>query len=140
MLKNLYTIHKKGYKLKEKKIPVIPYFLKYIERKFFPACDIPFSVKIGENARFPHRAIGVVIHERAVIGDNCTIQTNVVIGGRGTEEVPVIGDNVLIGTGAKILGGVHIGNNAIVGAGAVVLKDVPENCIAVGIPAKIIEK
>lgn len=105
MLRNIYSVHKIGHYCLNKHIPIVPSVLKIVEHILFPASDIPFSVSIGENAYFPHRAIGVVIHEKAVIGSNCKIQTNVVIGGRGTPNVPVIEDNVQIGTGACILGG-----------------------------------
>lgn len=111
-----------------------------VSRIFFPACDIPFTAKIGKNAYFPHRAIGVVIHENAVIGENARIQANVVIGGKGQSGVPTIGNNVQIGANAVIVGGVEIGDNAIVGAGAVVLKDVPAACVACGVPATVVKK
>lgn len=139
MLRNLYSIQRLGAKCRAKKLRISCAFLKLFQRLLFPASDVPFSVQIGEGAFFTHRAIGVVIHSEAVIGKNAKIQTGVVIAGKDG-GVPVIGDNVLIGTGACILGGVKIGNNVSIGAGAVVLKDVPDNCIAVGIPAKIIEK
>ncbi|WP_283640772.1 serine O-acetyltransferase [Mesonia mobilis] len=75
------------------------------------------------------------------MGKNCMIGTQVTVGGKsGHFEVPVIGDNVYLATGAKILGPIKIGNNVIVGANAVVIKDVPDNCVVAGIPAKIIKK
>ena len=83
----------------------------------------------------------MVIHSRAVIGKNCMIGQNVTIGGKsGWYEVPVIGDNVEISAGARIIGPVRIGNNVIIGANAVVVKDVPDNCIVAGVPAKIIKE
>ena len=82
-----------------------------------------------------------MIHARAVIGKNCMISSCVTIGGRGKHyEVPVIGDNVQISTGSKILGPVHIGNNVVIGANSTVLKDIPSNCVAVGSPARIIKE
>ncbi len=79
---------------------------------------------------------GVVINHRAVIGKNCTLRHNVTIGARyGDKDVPVIGDNVSIGTGAVVIGEITIGNNVAIGANAVVLHDVPDNHIAVGNPA-----
>ena len=83
MLKNYYSIYKYGNWLVQHHVPVLPAVLKLVSRIFFPACDIPFTAKIGKNAYFPHRAIGVVIHENAVIGENARIQANVVIGGKG---------------------------------------------------------
>ena len=85
--------------------------------------------------------IGVIIHKDAVIGENCVIESNVTIGGRNNNpKVPVIGNNVFIGTGARILGDVHIGDNSIVGANAVVIHDVPANCSVAGIPARILHE
>lgn len=142
MLKNYYSIYKYGNWLVQHHVPVLPAVLKLVSRIFFPACDIPFTAKIGKNAYFPHRAIGVVIHENAVIGENARIQANVVIGGKGQSGVPTIGNNVQIGANAVIVGGggVEIGDNAIVGAGAVVLKDVPAACVACGVPATVVKK
>lgn len=140
MLKKYYSIYKYGNWLVQHHVPVLPAVLKLVSRIFFPACDIPFTAKIGKNADFPHRAIGVVIHENAVIGENARIQANVVIGGKGQSGVPTIGNNVQIGANAVIVGGVEIGDNAIVGAGAVVLKDVPAACVACGVPATVVKK
>lgn len=82
-----------------------------------------------------------MIHARAVIGKNCMIGSCVTIGGRsGHYEVPVIGDNVQISTGSKILGPVRIGNNVVIGANSTVLKDIPSNCVVVGSPARIIKE
>ncbi len=115
------------------------FFFKIVQRILFPACDVPFSVQIGEGTVFTHRAVGVIIHSKAVIGKNCKIQTGVVIAGKNG-CIPRIGDNVMIGAGACILGDVKVGNNVSIGANAVVLQDVPDNSIAVGIPARIIVK
>jgi serine O-acetyltransferase len=80
----------------------------------------------------------VIIHEDAIIGMGCMNMQHVTIGMIDNGDVPEIGDNVYIGAGAKVLGRVHVGNGARIGAMAVVLQYVPENCTAVGIPAKII--
>lgn len=94
--------------------------------------------KIGKNIHFMHLD-GVTIGSGVEIGNNCTIYQQVTIG-KEKEQFPTIGDNVTIYAGAKVLGGIKIGNNAVIGANAVVLKDVPDNCVAVGIPARIIKK
>lgn len=121
-------------------IPVLPYAIRAFMRVVF-ACDISYKIKIGKNVKFPHHALGVVIHQDAVIGDNCVIEQEVTIGGRSNIDVlPEIGNNVMLGAGAKIIGPVKIGNNVQVGAGAVVVKDVPDNCVVVGVPAKIIKR
>ncbi len=85
----------------------------------------------------------VVIGETTVIGDNCTIYQGVTLGGTGKnvgKRHPTIGNNVMIGAGAKVLGPINIGDNAKIAAGAVVLKDVPANSTAVGIPARIVNR
>lgn len=101
---------------------------------------IPYQADIGEGTVLGYQALGIVIHKRCVIGKNCHISQNVTMGGTsGIYEVPVLGDNVNVGAGANIIGPVHIGDNAIIGAGAVVVSDIPENAIAVGVPAKVIK-
>ena len=84
--------------------------------------------------------VGVVINGNAVIGENVIIQSDVVIGAarRLAGKSPVIGSNVEIGTGAKILGDITVGNNVVVGANAVVVKDVPDGAVMMGIPAKVV--
>lgn len=94
---------------------------------------------IGGGLQIPHPN-GVVIHENAVIGSNCMIMQQVTIGQLAGPPVPRLGDRVYVGAGAKILGGVIIGDGARIGANAVVLTDVPANCTAVGIPARVIQR
>jgi serine O-acetyltransferase len=100
--------------------------------------ELPCEVEIGRNFVIDHFG-GIVISGYAKFGDNCRIRNGVVVGLRRTEEprAPVIGNNVDIGAGAKILGPISVGNNVIVGANAVVLSDVPDDSIAVGVPAVI---
>ena len=104
--------------------------------------EIHPGAKIGEGLFIDH-GNGVVIGETAEIGRNCTIYHQVTLGGTGTtkhkKRHPTVGDNVLIGAGAKILGPVKIGNNSLVGAGSVVLNDVPDNCTVTGMKARIIK-
>ncbi len=99
--------------------------------------DIPLDCQIGGGLLLPHPN-GVVIHPGARIGPNCLIFQQVTIGTRAGSMPPVIGGHVDIGTGAKILGNVHIGDHACIGANAVVLMDVPAGKTAVGIPAVIV--
>ena len=86
--------------------------------------------------------MGVVIGETTIIGDNCTLYQNVTLGGTGKEHGkrhPTLGDNVLVGSGAKVLGPFRVGDNARIAAGAVVLTEVPDNATAVGVPARIVK-
>ena len=103
---------------------------------------IPAGIQIGENTKFEHHGLGCVIQEKAIIGSNCKIFQNVTIGAKWPENskcdgVPKIGNNVQIGWGAAIIGNITIGNDVYIGANAVVLNDIPDNSIAVGVPAKI---
>ena len=82
-------------------------------------------------------SVGIVINPDAIIGNNCTILQFTTIG-YGKGGVAVIGDNVTMCANVNIIGGVKIGNNAIIGAGAVVVRDVPENAVVAGVPAKVI--
>jgi len=119
-------------------VPLIPRVLYVVNRILF-AIALPPSATLGRNVILGYRGLGIVIHRRAVIGDNVNVGARVTIGGRsGYQQVPVIEDNVVIGTGACILGPVRIGRNAQIGANAVVLCDVPENGVAVGIPARVV--
>lgn len=101
---------------------------------------ISYKTAIGAGFYIGH-AGGIVVNEQVTIGKNCNLSQQVTIGvsRRGERAgVPVIGDNVYIGPGAKIFGKITIGNNAAVGANCVVTKDVPENGVVVGIPGKVI--
>lgn len=121
--------------LYKKRVPIIPRVMQQLNRLIF-ACYVPRSVKLGTNTIFAHSGLGCVIHSNAVIGDDCKIQQNVTIGGRGKHGVPIIGNNVFIGAGATIIGNVNVGDNVIIGAMTLVLNDVEEDKVVVGIPAK----
>ncbi|CDS93798.1 conserved hypothetical protein [Sphingobacterium sp. PM2-P1-29] len=134
----LRYLHKLGNRFYQMRIPLLPKIIYYIQYFIFNS-SVPPSVKIGKGSKFAYGGIGVVIHGRAVIGKNCIIGQGITIGGKSKEiEVPIIGDNVYISAGVRILGPIKIGNNVVIGANAVVIKDVPNNCIVAGIPAKII--
>ncbi|MBR5539408.1 MAG: serine O-acetyltransferase, partial [Clostridia bacterium] len=108
--------------------------------KFLTGVEIHPGATIGKGLLIDHGS-GVVIGETAVIGDNCTIYQGVTLGGTGKDSGkrhPTLGNNVMIGSGAKVLGPFTVGDNAKVAAGAVVLKEVPEGATAVGVPARII--
>lgn len=100
--------------------------------------ELPCEVPIGKNFVIEHSG-GIVVSGFAKFGVNCRIRNGVVIGLSRVSDpcAPVFGDNVDIGAGAKVLGNIRIGNNVCIGANAVVLQDVPDNSIAVGVPAII---
>jgi len=100
--------------------------------------ELPCEVPIGSNFIIEHSG-GIVVSGFARFGDNCRIRNGVVIGLSRVDDpcAPQFGNNVDIGAGAKVLGNIRIGNNVFIGANAVVLTDVPDNCIAVGVPAVI---
>lgn len=121
--------------LNNKRIPVIPKLINYVNRILF-SCDIPCSVTIKKNTIFAHSGLGVVLHERVVIGENCRIYQGVTIGGRGTKGTPIIGNNVFIGANSTIIGNVKVGDNSTIGANSLVLYDVNPNSTVGGNPAK----
>lgn len=130
------TLYRRGFR-------VLPRVVQKINR-IINSLDIRYTADIDPSVTLLHNGLGCVIHERAVIGSGTTICQNVTIGGngkRGDSFDLVIGKNVFIGAGACILSGkgrMYIGDNAVIGANAVVLSSVPQNCTAVGIPARII--
>ena len=116
--------------------------------RFFTGIEIHPGAKIGKNLFIDH-GLGGVIGETSEIGDNVTIYHNVTLGGsspsidserqRHEKRHPTIGNDVVIGSGAQIIGPIKVGNNARIAANAVVVKDVPENATMVGIPAKAVK-
>lgn len=108
--------------------------VRYYFTQIVHSCEIPLQVKIGQNVKFGHRGIGIVIHRDTIIGDNVHIMQNVTIGAK-EGAAPIIGNNVLIGAGAVILGSVTIGDGSTVGANAVVTKSVENDSIVCGVPA-----
>ena len=116
--------------------------------RFFTGIEIHPGAKIGKNLFIDH-GMGVVIGETSEIGDNVTIYHNVTLGGsspsidserqRHEKRHPTIGHDVVIGSGAQIIGPIKVGNNSRIAANAVVVKDVPENATMVGIPARAVK-
>jgi len=103
--------------------------------------EFPCEVEIGKNFRIDHFS-DIVVSGYARFGDNCIIRNGVTVGLSHTADpvAPIIGDNVDIGAGAKILGGITVGDNVTIGANAVVIRDVPSNSVAVGVPARVISR
>jgi serine O-acetyltransferase len=123
----------------------VPFSLLYKILK--PICEIltgielPCETVVGRRFRIDHFG-GIIISGDAVFGDDCVIRNGVTVGLRhtGIRGAPIIGNRVDIGAGAKILGPIHVGDDVAIGANAVVLKDVPANSIAVGVPARILPR
>ena len=120
-------------------LPFVPRFISHLAR-FFTGVEIHPGATIGRGVFIDH-GMGVVIGETAIVGDYTLIYQGVTLGGTGKQggkRHPTIGENVVIGTGAKILGNIQIGDNVRVGAGSVVLRDVPSDCTVVGVPGRIV--
>ncbi len=134
-------LHRINHFLWNLKVPVIPRFLSHIGR-FLTGIEIHPAAKIGHGFFIDH-GMGVVIGETAEIGENCLLYQGVTLGGTGKEKGkrhPTLGNNVVVGAGAKILGAINIGNNVIIGANSVILKSIPDNSICVGVPGRITRK
>jgi serine O-acetyltransferase len=120
-------------------LPLIPRLLSHWAR-FFTGIEIHPGAQIGKGVFIDH-GMGVVIGETAIIGDYALIYQGVTLGGTGKEtgkRHPTLGENVVVGAGAKVLGNLLIGNNVRIGAGSVVLQDVPSDCTVVGVPGRIV--
>ena len=118
----------------------IAQLIKNINR-FVYSCDIAYQVDIPASTKLPHQGLGMVMHPRTIIGENCTIYQHSIFAaahGETTEDgAPKLGKNVMVGTGAILLGAIRIGDNVTIGANAVVLCDVPDNAVVAGVPAEI---
>lgn len=112
--------------------------LKYRKLSIKLGIQIPYDTEIGKGFSIHHYSC-IVIHGKSKIGENFNIRQGVTIGDVN-KRVPVIGNNVYVGAGAKIIGDIVIGNNVIIGANSVVTKNISDNCIVAGIPAKVIRK
>ncbi len=120
-------------------IPFVPRLISHIAR-FLTGVEIHPGAQIGQGVFIDH-GMGVVIGETAIVGDYVLIYQGVTLGGTGKESGkrhPTLGENVVVGAGAKVLGNILIGNNVRIGAGSVVLRDVPSDCTVVGIPGRIV--
>jgi serine O-acetyltransferase len=114
-------------------------FLIHKHNQYLTGIQLPIGTSIGKGLRFEHFSC-IIINPSAIIGANCTIMQGVTIGSeRGPKGgVPNIGDNVVISCGSLLIGNINIGNNVMIGAGAVVVKDIPDNAVAIGVPAKVV--
>lgn len=109
--------------------------------RFIYSCYLPAGTTVGDGFVLGYGGLSVVIHERVVIGNDCHIDQCVTIGGTSKKDnVPKLSNSVYVGAGAKILGPIVIGNNVVIGANSVVISDIPDNCLVVGVPARIIKR
>ncbi|MFH0771501.1 MAG: serine O-acetyltransferase EpsC [Candidatus Omnitrophota bacterium] len=123
------------------RIPILPRFLSQLGR-FFTGIEIHPGARIG-NGLFIDHGMGVVIGETSVVGDNVTLFQGVTLGGTGKEKGkrhPTLGNDVVVGAGAKVLGNINVGDNVAIGANAVVIKDVSSNSTVVGVPGRIVKQ
>ena len=132
-------LHRIAHWLYQVGIPFFPRLISHLAR-FFTGIEIHPGAQIGRGVFIDH-GMGVVVGETAIIGDRCLIYQGVTLGGTGKEtgkRHPTLGENVVVGGGAKVLGNIQIGNNVRIGAGSVVLRDVPSDCTVVGIPGRVV--
>ena len=132
---HILVYHRIAHFLYKKKMYFLARLISQIGR-FFTGIEIHPGAKIGKRLFIDH-GMGIVIGETAEIGNDCTIYHGVTLGGTGKDKHkrhPTVGNNVMIGAGAKIIGAINIGDNVKIGAGAVVLKDIEANTTAVGVP------
>ena len=130
----IHALHRTG-------IPLLPRWLSNVNR-FLTGIEIHPNARIGRGFFIDH-GMGVVIGETAEVGENCTIYQGVTLGGTSLshgKRHPTLGNNVTVGVGAAVLGAITIGDNARIGGGSVVVRDVPANATAVGVPARIVMK
>lgn len=131
--------HRLAHALHRRGLVLLPRLISQFSR-FLTGIEIHPGAKIGEGLFIDH-GMGVVIGETAEIGNNVTIYQGVTLGGTGKEKGkrhPTVGDNVVIGTGAKVLGPIVIGDNVKIGAGSVVLNNVPSHTTVVGVPGRVV--
>ena len=130
-------LHRIAHKLNYWKIPLIPRMISNISR-FFTGIEIHPQARIGRRFFIDH-GMGVVIGATTIIGDDVLLYQGVTLGGTGNEHGkrhPTLGNNIVVGSGAKVLGNIEIGSNSRIGAGSVVVDSVPENSTVVGIPGR----
>jgi serine O-acetyltransferase len=131
-------LHRVAHELHRAGVPVLPRMLSNANR-FLTGVEIHPGAQLGKGVFIDH-GMGVVIGETAEVGDNVLIYQGVTLGGTSLEKKkrhPTIGNNVVIGSGAKVLGAFEVGDNSYIGSGSVVTKPVPSNATVVGIPGRI---
>ncbi|MCC6368663.1 MAG: serine O-acetyltransferase [Bryobacterales bacterium] len=132
-------LHRLAHWLCRRKVPFLPRLISQVGR-FCTGIEIHPGATIGRRFFIDH-GMGVVIGETAEIGDDVLLYQGVTLGGTGKEKGkrhPTLGNNVVVGTGAKVLGNIHIGDHVKIGAGSVVVKSVPDHSTVVGVPGRIV--
>ena len=131
--------HRLAHALYERRVPVVPRLISHVGR-FLTGIEIHPGARIGEGLFIDH-GMGVVIGETAEIGDDCHLYQGVTLGGTSTRREkrhPTLGDNVVVGAGAELIGAIYVGENARIGAGSVVVTNVPANATVVGVPGHVV--
>jgi serine O-acetyltransferase len=132
------AMHRVGHRLWNAGWHGLARFVSHVSR-FLTGIEIHPAAKLGRGLFIDH-GMGVVIGETAEVGENVTLLQGVTLGGTSTRREkrhPTLGDNVVVGAGAKIIGGFTIGDGSRIGAGSVVVREVPPNCVVVGVPGRI---
>ena len=135
------VLHRLAHKLHGWKVPFFPRFISYLTR-LLTGIDIHPAAQIGARCFIDH-GTGVVIGETSVIGEDVLLYQQVTLGGTGNvcgKRHPTIGNGVIIGAGAKVLGNITVGEHTRIGAGSVVVRDVPANCTIVGVPGHVVRQ
>ncbi len=135
------VLHRIAHWLWARGIPLIPRLVSHLSR-WLTGIEIHPGAKIGSGFFIDH-GMGVVIGETTIIGDNVTLYQGVTLGGTGKEKGkrhPTLGNNIVVGVGAKILGNIYIGDNVKIGANSVVLESVPPDSTVVGVPGRVVKQ
>jgi serine O-acetyltransferase len=133
-------LHRFSHWLYKLGVPLVPRVISQVSR-FLTGIEIHPGAQIGRRFFIDH-GMGIVIGETAEIGDDVLLYQGVTLGGTGNEKGkrhPTLGNHVVVGSGAKVLGSIRIGNNVKIGAGSVVVKPVPDNSTVVGIPGRVVK-
>ncbi len=132
--------HRISHTLWKWKIPFFPRFISHVSR-FLTGIEIHPGAVLGEKVFIDH-GMGVVIGETAEVGDNVVLYQGVTLGGTSTQKIkrhPTLGNNIVVGSGAKLIGAITIGDNVKIGSGSVVVTSVPSNATVVGVPGRVVE-
>ena len=140
---NAITLHRIGHWFHNRGMGPVAWLIDKIIFLLFNSY-LPSSARIGRGTKCAYGGIGMVVHADAVVGTGCILGQGITIGakegyaGTGRHAAPRIGNNIYIGAGSRILGGIVIGDSVIIGVNSVVLKDLPDHAIAAGAPARVV--